>query len=324
MKSATSIESSRVLPAKTVVRPAVRRVIARRLERLGARRQLLAEARDHQQRVVDPQRQAHHRADGQREGVDREPVGEEVEDPARGDHGDRAEGERDRRRDRRAEDEQQDDQQERQGDQLAALGGGDRFVLDRPREASRSRSGSPAPAAWICSSRISFELRHGVVDRRLRCRRGSRRGSAPCAGSGRSAATDAAVPGRERRHLRVAGAGPRISAGPCRRAPPAGPAAGSRTAPSRRSVRAAARWRATDSVPGMFERGRVEPAPRRRCRSRRATTRTSGRDEQHRARVAQRQRWAPSRLRARGPRRPLLLLLPTRGSLAVRGTGGSE
>ena len=43
--------------------------------------------------------------------------------PARGDHGHRAEGERDRRRDRRAEDEQQDDQQERQGDQLAALAG---------------------------------------------------------------------------------------------------------------------------------------------------------------------------------------------------------
>ena len=84
MKKATSIESSRVLPAKTVVRPAVRRVRARGLERLGPRRQLLAEARDHQQRVVDPQRQAHHRADGEREGVDVEPAGEDVEQPARG------------------------------------------------------------------------------------------------------------------------------------------------------------------------------------------------------------------------------------------------
>ena len=84
MKKATSIESSRVLPANAVVRPAVRRVVARRLDRLGAVGQLLAEARDHQQGVVDPQRQPHHRADGQREGVDLEPAGEEVEQPARG------------------------------------------------------------------------------------------------------------------------------------------------------------------------------------------------------------------------------------------------
>ena len=72
-----------------------------------------------------------------------------AEQAARGEHGDGAEAERDRRRDRRAEDEQEDDQQDRQGDQLAALGGGDRLFLDRPREAWRSRSGWRAPAAWI-------------------------------------------------------------------------------------------------------------------------------------------------------------------------------
>ena len=76
MKKATSIESSRVLPAKAVVRPAVRRVVAAASSGVGPFAELLAEARDHQQRVVDPERQAHHRADREREGVDVEPVGE--------------------------------------------------------------------------------------------------------------------------------------------------------------------------------------------------------------------------------------------------------
>ena len=77
MKKATSIESSSVLPAKTVVRPAVRLVARAASTGVGAVRQLFAEARDHQQGVVDAQRQAHHRADGQREGVDAEPVRED-------------------------------------------------------------------------------------------------------------------------------------------------------------------------------------------------------------------------------------------------------
>ena len=123
--------------------PAVRRVTAARVDRLGAVRQLFAEARDHQQGVVDPERQPHHRADRQREGVDVEPVGEDVEQAARAGDGHRAEDERDRRGDRRAEDEQEDDQEDRQGDQLAALGGGDRLVLDRPREGRVAGLGRP-------------------------------------------------------------------------------------------------------------------------------------------------------------------------------------
>ena len=84
MKNATSIESSRVLPAKAVVRPAVRRVAAAASSGEAPLGELLAEARDHQQGVVDPERQPHHRADGEREGVDVEPAGEDVEQAARG------------------------------------------------------------------------------------------------------------------------------------------------------------------------------------------------------------------------------------------------
>ena len=84
MKSGDHIESTSVLPAKNIVRPAVRRVAQAASTGWRPVGQLLAETGDHQQRVVDPERQAHHRADGQREGVDAEPVGEDVEDPARG------------------------------------------------------------------------------------------------------------------------------------------------------------------------------------------------------------------------------------------------
>ena len=78
MKKATSIESSRVLPAKAVVRPAVRRVCAAASSGETPVGELLAEARDHQQGVVHPQREPHHRADGEREGVDVEPAGEQM------------------------------------------------------------------------------------------------------------------------------------------------------------------------------------------------------------------------------------------------------
>ena len=102
----------------------------RRLQRFHAGGQFLSKARDHQERVIHPQGEAHHRADGQRQRIDVEPMGEDDEDASGAEDDQRAEGERDRRRDRRAEDEKQDDQQDRQRDQLAALTGRDRFVLD--------------------------------------------------------------------------------------------------------------------------------------------------------------------------------------------------
>ena len=70
-----------------------------------------------------------------------------VEQAARGEHRDRAEGERDHRGDRRAEDEQEDDQQDRQRDQLAALGWRRSIRPGSPARGSRSRSGWRAPAA---------------------------------------------------------------------------------------------------------------------------------------------------------------------------------
>ena len=70
-------------------------------------------------------------------------LGEYVEQAARAGDGHGAEDERDRRGDRRAEDEQEDDEQDRQRDQLAALGGVDRLVLDRPREGRVAGLGAP-------------------------------------------------------------------------------------------------------------------------------------------------------------------------------------
>ena len=203
-KKATPIESSRVLPANAVVRPAVRRVVAAASDRGAAGGELLAEAGEHQQGVVDPQRQAHHRADGQREGVDVEPAGEEVEDAAGG--GDRggAEDEGDRRGDRRAEDEQEDEEEDRQRDQLAALGGGDRFVLDLAGEGRVAGLGGPDRRPDVLfEDRV--ELVDRVVDgiRQVDVEVGDDQGLA----RPRAQALDgAAVPGRERRHLRVGGA----------------------------------------------------------------------------------------------------------------------
>ena len=130
----TAIATTSVAPAKAVVRPAVRRVRRGGLQRLHPRRQLLAEARDHQQGVVDAERQPHHRRHGQGEAVDPELAGGEGEHATGGEHRRGAEEQRDRRRDRRAEDEEQDQQQERDRDQLGGPGRVDRFVLDRPRE----------------------------------------------------------------------------------------------------------------------------------------------------------------------------------------------
>ena len=97
-KAERKIEKKRVAPAIAVVRPALRRVIAAAAVGGAAGGELLAEAGDDQQRVVDAEGEAHHRADDQREGVDRHQRGEEDEDAAAGEDGDRAEGERDQRR----------------------------------------------------------------------------------------------------------------------------------------------------------------------------------------------------------------------------------
>ncbi len=75
-----------------------------------------------------------------------------------------AEAERDQGRDRGAEDEQQDDQQEGQRDQLAALGGVDRLVLDRPREGRETRLGGADRRADVVGEDL-LDFGDGVVDR---------------------------------------------------------------------------------------------------------------------------------------------------------------
>ena len=168
-----------MLPANTVVRPAVRRVFAAASKAAEPLGELFLEARDHQQRVVDPSAKPIIVLT-----VSAKPSIEIADESrartaARGDHRYRPEGERDDRRDRRAEDEQQDEQQDRQGDQLAAVGGVDRFVLDRPRE--RREAGLrrlDRRRHLFFEDLVQFVDR--VADRVAERRRGSRRGPAPC------------------------------------------------------------------------------------------------------------------------------------------------
>jgi len=87
--------------------------------------ELLPVPRDHQQRVVDPERQPHHPDDREREEVDLGEVEQKAQYPSgRGDDG-AADDHRHQRRENRSEDQQQHDEQYRHGDQLAD---GRRFV----------------------------------------------------------------------------------------------------------------------------------------------------------------------------------------------------
>ena len=163
----------------------------------GAGGQLLAEARDHQQRVVDAEGQAHHRADGERHRVDAEPVGEDREQPARAEDRDRAEAEWDQRRDRRAKDEQEDDQQDRHRDQLSALEGVDRFVLNLLRSGGKARLGG-ADRCVDLRFENAFKARNRLIDRLVDTN--VEVGKDECAARAGTQLPDRArVPGRERR-----------------------------------------------------------------------------------------------------------------------------
>ncbi len=192
----------RVAPANT--RGAARRAPGDRrgLPWRGSGRELFAEAGDDEQRVVDPQRQAHHRADDHREGFDRHHRVEEDEDAATGDDGERAEGQRDRGRHDRAEDEQEDDEQKRRRDQLGALGRSQRFLLQGARDAGVTgldrfdRRVDP-----FCEG--AFERRHGVahgdVERQVVVEQDDRP-----AGAGTQIGDGAAVPGGDGGQPRIA------------------------------------------------------------------------------------------------------------------------
>ena len=115
----------------------------RRIVRVEAGGELLAEAGDDQERVVDPERQPHHRADDERDRIDRHHRAEQDQDTATGDHGEGAERERDRRRDDRPEDEQEDDQEQRHGEQLGPLGRVHRLFLQGPGHRREAGLGRP-------------------------------------------------------------------------------------------------------------------------------------------------------------------------------------
>ena len=109
-------------------------------------------------------------------------------------------------RDRGAEDEQQDDQQEGQRDQLAALGGVDRLVLDRPREGREARLGG-ADRRVDAFTEDLFDFGDGVVDRGfdvdVEVREDQRLAGARTKGSDHPP-----VPGREGVDLGIAAQGP--------------------------------------------------------------------------------------------------------------------
>ena len=181
-----------------------------------------------------------------------------------------------------------------------------------------------AKPVWVASTGgvdLRFEdlvqMRHGLVDRRLRCRRGSRPGSAPCPDAG-AAARRAAVPGRERGHLRVLRAGPGSAPGPGGRSPPAGPrsriANGAESPKCSRSSALACEEPVpgTSSVVGSSLPSTPVPMTPSTASTIAATARTA-------------RGWRSVNGGRSGesvpadPGRSLLLLLPIRGSLAIRG-----
>ena len=117
MKISAAIAAATVRPEKTAVRPAVD-TVRRCASRVAPSADLLAVARDHQQRVVDREAEAEPGGDVEREerGVDEarhDPQHEE-----RADDRDAADQQRDPGGDHAAEDEEQEEGEHREGDQL--------------------------------------------------------------------------------------------------------------------------------------------------------------------------------------------------------------
>ena len=124
-----NIASTNARPLKTTARLAVRRDDVDRGEMLATLRALLAEARDHEQRVVDPEREPHAREHVHGEDRELEHLAEKHGEAERDDDRD------DRHQDRhetghdRPEDEQQDDERHREPELELSLPG------DRPARA---------------------------------------------------------------------------------------------------------------------------------------------------------------------------------------------
>ena len=239
------------------------------VEGVGAGGQLLAEAGDHQQRVVDPQRQAHHRADGEREGVDAEPVGEDREQAARGE-------DRERRRSRAGSRPRSASGRRAGGRSAGSAGRSARparvAAIDSSWIASRDRGEARLGGAHRRVDLLfegAFELGDRFVDRLVDAdvEVGEDQGAA---GARAEPPDRAAVPGREGGDLRVSRRSARISAGPWRSMRRGRPAQEDREGAPSPKCSAQHPVGARGGGAGDVERGRAEPAVRARCRRRRA------------------------------------------------------
>ena len=174
----------------------------RGLPRRGACGQLLTEAGDDEEGVVDAEGEAHHRADDHREGFDRHHGVEQDEDSAPSEDGEGTEGKWDRGGDQRAEDEQEHEQKQRCGDQLGALGRLQRFGLQVPGDAGIARL-DRFEGRVDAGPQGAFEgrhrLTHGDVERQVVIEEDDRP-----TGAGAQVADGAAVPGRDDGDGRVA------------------------------------------------------------------------------------------------------------------------
>ena len=235
-----------------------------RLPRRGPPRQLLAKAGDDEQRVVDPEGEAHHRADDDREGFDRHHGVEQDEDSTPGEDGEGAEGKRDRRRHQRAEDQQEDDQEQRHGDQLGALGCTQRFGLQSARDAGVARLDRLHRRVDV-SPQGAFERRHGSTHRHVERQVVVEEDDRPAAARAQEA-DRAAVPGRDDGDGRVAAKRPdQVGPLPVDRRGRAR-AAGRRTARTRRSALPPAPDRGRRGCPGRSARS-AGAGLRRRARA---------------------------------------------------------
>ncbi len=155
MKISAAIAAATVRPEKSAVRPAVSTVRRCASRVAPSRGDLLAVARDHQQRVVDREAEAEPGGDVEREqrGVD-----EARHDPQheqRADDRDAADQQRDRGGDDAAEDEEQQQRQHREGDQLGLGQVGAGLVVDLVEALARSR---PSATSSGLAAASGFDL----------------------------------------------------------------------------------------------------------------------------------------------------------------------
>jgi hypothetical protein len=163
-KAEPTTATIRVTPAKRAVRPALPRAAAAACQGPLPPSSSSRKRGDDQQRVVDPERQAHHRADDERERVDGHRRAQQGEHPAPGEDREGAEQQRHRGGHDRAEDEQEDEDEQRRHQQLRPLGRVQRFLLQGERDGGVARLRGPHRPADPRLQR-SFQRRHGLLHR---------------------------------------------------------------------------------------------------------------------------------------------------------------